>query len=90
MRSYIFTKSERRRLLAWLKEDVEDDTTRMIFVAIRRNFDSIKVDLELLTLVTHKLVGKGRYMRRVRLPGDISSRYRDLMKRARAIPRGGV
>ena len=40
MRSYLFTDRDRERLRAWLESGVEDDGTRMIFVAIRRSLSS--------------------------------------------------
>jgi hypothetical protein len=83
MRSYIFTKSERDRLISWLKDDVEDDATRMIFVAVRRDTRSLKVDIELLSLVLEKLKTEGRWMRRSRLPNDVTKRLRVAMDEAK-------
>ena len=51
VRSYIFTRREKERLLRWLEEGFEDDTTRMIFVEIRRNMPRLFRDLTLMLRV---------------------------------------
>ncbi len=76
MRSYIFTDNEVRRLKRWLETDEEDDTTRQIFVQVRRNLNNLTVQVQLLTLVARKLRGQGRIAGRARLPRDLESKLR--------------
>ena len=85
MRRYIFTSSERRRLVSWLTDDEEDDTTRMIFVAVRRNLNHLSNDLELLTLVARKLTVEKRWMGRTRLPKAISQKLKAFKNLNRAL-----
>ena len=87
MRSYIFTESERRRLEAWLREDVEDDTTRMIFVSLRRGFHGLLGDMELMGRVMRKLRVEGRWVGRSLLPRGLRLRMREA--RAAVSNRGG-
>jgi hypothetical protein len=46
LRGYLFT--DRERLRAWFESGVEDDGTRMLFVAVRRSLDRIAGDMDLL------------------------------------------
>jgi hypothetical protein len=78
MRSYIFTDSERKRLIQWLQTGEEDDTTRMIFVAVRRNTNHLTNDLNLLRLTATKLRAEGRWMGKTRLPKRIMDRLKTL------------
>ena len=68
VRSYIFTRRERERLLRWLEEGFEDDTTRMIFVEIRRNMPRLFRDLTLMLRVMRELMRRDRWDQRMRLP----------------------
>jgi len=68
VRSYIFTRNERERLLRWLEEGFEDDTTRMIFVEIRRNMPRLFRDLTLMLRVMRELMRRDRWDQRMRLP----------------------
>ena len=76
MRSYIFTDNEVRRLKRWLETDEEDDTTRQIFVQVRRNLNSLTDQVQLLTLVARKLRAQGRMAGRARLPRDFEATLR--------------
>jgi len=76
MRSYIFTDSEVRRLRRWLETGEEDDTTRQIFVQIRRNMNGLERQLELLTAVARELRLQGRIQGRARFPRGFGSRLR--------------
>jgi hypothetical protein len=71
MRSYIFTESERRRLHAWIEGDIEDDTTRMIFVSMRRDFQGLLADIELMVKVMRRLRSEGRWTGRSYMPRDL-------------------
>ena len=82
MRSYIFTDVERKRLKSWLEEGVEDDATRMIFVAVRRDINRIRLDVELLSKVAQELRTEGRWDRRFRLPNDITRRLKTAISNA--------
>jgi len=68
VRSYIFTRREKERLLRWLEEGFEDDTTRMIFVEIRRNMPRLFRDLTLMLRVMRELMRRDRWDQRMRLP----------------------
>ena len=76
MRRHIFTESEVRRLLDWLRAGEEDDATRMLFVEVRRNYRKLRVHLELLLMVMNRLEGEGRLRGRARLPRKLSSQLR--------------
>jgi len=71
LRSYLFTDRDRERLRAWLESGVEDDGTRMLFVAVRRNLNRITRDVGLLARVARGLQAEGRWMGRARLPRDL-------------------
>lgn len=73
VRSYIFTENEVRRLKRWLETGEEDDTTRQIFVQIRRNMNTLTKHVHLLTLVARELRVQGRIAGRARLPRDLGS-----------------
>ena len=60
MRRYIFTDQDRERLRAWLESGVEDNGTRMLFVAVRRNLNRISGDVGLLARVARGLQAEGR------------------------------
>jgi hypothetical protein len=74
MRSYIFTDDEIEGLLAWLRTGDEDDTLRMTFVGIRRNFRVLMIHMELMVLVEKELRRQGRFDRRMRLPRELRER----------------
>jgi|GEM_PF-1852378 len=80
VRSYIFTRNERERLLRWLEEGFEDDTTRMIFVEIRRNMPRLFRDLTLMLRVMRELMRRGRWDQRMRLPRKSEERLKALRK----------
>ena len=82
MRSYLFT--DRERLRAWLESGVEDDGTRMLFVAVRRSLDRITNDVGLLARVARRLQAEGRWMGRARLPGRLGEVARELEGEIRA------
>jgi hypothetical protein len=71
LRGYIFTDRDRERLRAWLESGVEDDGTRMLFVAVRRNLNRISGDVGLLARVARRLQAEGRWDGRARLPRDL-------------------
>ena len=76
MRKYIFTESEREGLKAWLNGGEMDSETRKLFVRVRRNLNSIRREVELLSQVAQRLSREGRLMGRVRLHGDSTSQSR--------------
>ena len=80
MRSYIFTESERKRLEAWIESGIEDDTTRMIFVSMRRDFQGLLADIELMGKVMRKLRTEGRWAGRSLMPKG----FRRKMSKAKA------
>ncbi len=80
VRSYIFTRNERERLLRWLEEGFEDDTTRMIFVEIRRNMPRLFRDLTLMLRVMKELMRRDRWDQRMRLPRGREERLKALRK----------
>ncbi len=67
MRKYIFSRSEKRRLLEWLDGNLEDQETRKVFVSIRRNLSSMQEEVEILSRAAHRLSAEGRLLGRVRL-----------------------
>ncbi len=81
MRSYIFTKSERKRLETWIKDGSEDDTTRMIFVSMRHNFQGLLSDIELMRVVMYKLRHKDRWVGRSFMPKGLGRK----IKQARSV-----
>ena len=83
MRSYIFTDADRRRLNAWLKEGVEDDATRMLFVLARRDVQRLRTDVALLSEVINKLRADGRWVRRTTLPRKLSKGIKAAMDQAK-------
>ncbi len=83
MRSYIFTEADRRRLNAWLKDGVEDDATRMLFVLARRDVNRLRADVALLSEVIKKLSADGRWVRRTTLPRKISRGIQAAMDQAK-------
>ena len=80
VRSYIFTRRERERLLRWLEEGFEDDATRMIFVEIRRNMPRLFRDLTLMLRVMKELMRRDRWDQRMRLPRKREERLKALRK----------
>ena len=80
VRSYIFTRREKERLLRWLEEGFEDDTTRMIFVEIRRNMPRLFRDLTLMLRVMRELMRRDRWDQRMRLPRKHEERLKALRK----------
>ena len=83
MRGYLFTDRDRERLRAWLESGVEDDGTRMLFVAVRRNLNRISGDVGLLVEVARRLQAEGRWMGRARLPGRLGALAREIEGKAR-------
>jgi hypothetical protein len=83
MRSYIFTDADRRRLNAWLKDGVEDDATRMLFVLARRDVHRLKNDVALLSEMINKLIADGRWVRRTTLPRKLSRGIQTAMDQAK-------
>lgn len=88
MRSYIFTKREIERLLAWLRTGEEDDGTRMLLSRIRRNWPTLRDDIQLFLLTIKKMRALGRGDRRPRLKEVLSSAGKakalsDLARKAR-------
>jgi hypothetical protein len=83
MRSYIFTEADRRRLNAWLKDGIEDDATRMLFVLARRDVNRLRADVALLSEVIKKLSADGRWVRRATLPRKISRGIQAAMDQAK-------
>ncbi len=77
MRSYVFTESERRRLEAWILDGVEDDTTRMIFVSMRRDFQGLLADMELMGRAMRKLRAEGRWVGRSFMPRGLRAKLRE-------------
>lgn len=61
MRSYIFTDREVRRLKRWLETAEEDDTTRILFVQVRRNVPQLRRDLGLMLEVINEFRRQGRW-----------------------------
>ncbi|HUS78364.1 MAG TPA: hypothetical protein VM050_06870 [Patescibacteria group bacterium] len=88
MRSYIFTESERRRLRRWLENGEEDDTTRMLFVGVRRNLNALTGDLTLMSMVARELSRRGRFAGRSTLPRGLSSTLRRAVSALTLRPRG--
>lgn len=58
-------------MLRWLEEGFEDDTTRMIFVEIRRNMPRLFRDLTLMLRVMKELMRRDRWDQRMRLPRSL-------------------
>ena len=83
MRGYLFTDRDRERLRAWLESGVEDDGTRMLFVAVRRNLDRITGDVGLLAAVARRLQEEGRWAGRARLPGRLGALARGIEEQTR-------
>lgn len=73
MRSYIFTKREIERLLAWLERGEEDDGTRMLLSRIRRNWSTLRDDIQLFLLAVKKMRALGRGDCRPRLKEALGS-----------------
>jgi len=84
LRSYLFTDRDRERIRAWLESGVEDDGTRMLFVAVRRSLNRIANDAGLLARVARRLQAEGRWMGRARLPGRLGELAREIEGYARA------
>ena len=67
MRKYIFTESERGRLKSWLNGEEENSEMRKLFVSVRRNLNSLRREVVLLSQVAQRLSKEGRLVGRVRL-----------------------
>ncbi len=65
-------------MVRWLEEGYEDDTTRMIFVEIRRNMPRLFGDLTLMLKVMRELMRRDRWDRRMRLPRKHEERLKAL------------
>ena len=72
LRKYIFTDRDRERLRRWLETGEEDDSTRNLFVNIRRELPRLNSDLDLLLRTAKKLRLKGRFDIRMTLPPEMS------------------
>ena len=83
MRGYVFTDRDRERLRAWLESGVENDGTRMLFVAVRRNLNRISGDVGLLVRVARRLQAEGRWEGRARLPGRLGEVAREIEEQVR-------
>ena len=83
LRGYIFTDRDKERLRLWLGCGVEDDGTRMLFVAARRSLNRIANDAELLARVARRLQAEGRWEGRARLPGRLGELAREIEEQAR-------
>lgn len=90
MRSYIFTDNDRKRLRRWLETGEEDDTTRMLFVHIRRNVPQIRRDLGLMLEVINELRLQGRFAGRMPLSRELSRKLRAARKAIRARVKSGL
>jgi hypothetical protein len=82
LRGYLFT--DRERLRAWLESGVEDDGTRMLFVAVRRNLNRISGDVGLLAMVARRLQAEGSWRGRARRPGRLGEIAREIEGEIRA------
>ena len=92
MRSYIFTEREVERLLAWLERGEEDDGTRMLLSRIRRNWPTLRDDIQLFLFAVKKMRALGRGNRRPRLkevfnsePAGKAKALSHLVRKARAL-----
>jgi hypothetical protein len=66
---------------------VEEDGTRMLFVAVRRNLGRIAVDARLRADVARRLQAEGRWEGRARLPGRLGALAREIEEQARILSR---
>ena len=88
LRSYIFTDAERKRLRRWLETGEEDETTRMLFVDIRRNVPRLKEDLKMLVRVHDELALRRRWRGRVTGKNELESLLRRVGSALNRIRRG--
>ena len=63
---------------------MEEDGTRMLFVAVRRNLGRIAVDARLRADVARRLQAEGRWEGRARLPGRLGVLAREIEGEIRA------
>ncbi len=85
MRGYIFTDRDRERLRAWLESGAEDDGTRVLFVAVRRNLNRISGDVGLMAEVARRLQSLDRWQGRARLPGRLGALAREIEGYSRSV-----
>ena len=76
MRSFIFTKRERRLLERWLEEGEETGETVKVFHWIRRNLTSVREDVELMIRVIRELKRRRRWRGRLSSRSEFGSRLR--------------
>jgi hypothetical protein len=92
LRRYIFTEREVERLLAWLKTGEEDNSTRMLLSRIRKNWPTLRDDIELFILAMKKMraLGRGDPRPRLRKASDSEASGKanalsDIYRKARAL-----
>jgi hypothetical protein len=66
MRSYILTKTERKRLIEWIKSETEDQMTRNLFTSMRASLPRLIDDMLLIIYARKKLRSMNRWERRPR------------------------
>ena len=66
---------------------MEDDRTRMLFLAVRRNISRIAVDAGLLADVAWRLQAEGRWEGRARLPVRLGRLSREIEEKAYVLSR---
>ena len=66
---------------------MEEDGTRMLFVAVRRNLGRIAVDARLRADVARRLQAEGRWEGRARLPGRLGALAGEIEEQARILSR---
>ena len=71
LRKYIFTDRDRERLRRWLETGEEDDSTRNLFVLVRRGLPRLSSDLDLLVRASKKLRKENRFDIRMTLPKEM-------------------
>ena len=76
MRTYVFTKKERRLLEEWLQTGRENDETRKVFTWIRANVPQLRRDLKLLVRVHGELVRRRRWKGRITGKNELESLLR--------------
>ena len=65
MRRFIFTKRERELLSTWLETGEEDNETRKLFSRIRKGFQEMAEDMELMFAVIRALMRRRRWRGRI-------------------------
>ena len=75
MREYILTEDDHRRL-RWLEKGEEDQTTRNLFVKIRRSLSQLRTDLDLILDVIRELKRQRRWRGRITGSSEFGSALR--------------